>query len=172
MTTATAIRRRPLLTAALVLLVFTLVLTTGCNAVGGLFGGGGGGGGRDLWSDVPKMDGMQGADLGLPMVARLAIQAAFQGNLDYLSFTTDATPADVQAFYSTDRMTQAGWSAQELGCVGDPQGGGAMCFFTKDKDGKQEGLVIVVAAGENGGKTQVFYVRIDLSALETPTAGS
>jgi hypothetical protein len=172
MATTTTTSRRPLLTAALMLLVFVLVLTTGCNAVGNLFGGGGGGGGRDLWSDVPKMDGMQGADLGLPLPARLAIQAAFQGNIDYMSFTTNSSTADVQAFYGdTDRMSQAGWSAQELGCVGDPQGGGAICFFTKEQDGKQEGLAIVVAAGENSGPTQVFYVRIDLSALETPSAG-
>ena len=123
MTTATAIRKRPMLKAALVLLAFTLVLTTGCNAVGSLFGGGGGGGGgRALWSDVPKMDGMQGADLGLPLAARLGIQAAFQGNIDYLSFTTDATTADVQAFYSTERMTQAGLECSGAGLRGRPAG--------------------------------------------------
>lgn len=164
---------RPLGKALVALLALTMVLTMGCNMVGSLFGGGGGGGARELWSDVPSMDALKAENLDLPLAARLSIQAAFQGAIDYASFTTDKTPADVQAFYSAEKMTASGWDAGDLGCIGDAQGGaaagGAVCFFTRETDGKREALAIIVAADDTTKKTQIFFARIDLSKLETPT---
>ena len=163
---------RPLAKALTVLLVLTMFLTMGCGMVSSLFGGGGGGA-RQMWSDVPTMDGLKSESMDLPLAARLAIQAVFQGAIDYASFTTDKTPADVQAFYSAEKMKEAGWDAGDMGCIGDAQGGaatgGAVCFFTKDTNGKKEALAIIVAADESSKKTQIFFARIDLSKLETPT---
>lgn len=158
--------------ALAILLIFTMSMTMGCNMVGSLFGGGTSGN-RELWSDVPKMDGMNAADLGLPLAAKLAIQAAFQGAVDYVAFSTDKTPADVQAYYTAEKMTGAGWQADSaMGCVGDEAGGaaglGLLCFFAKDANGKQEALAIVAAVDEETQKTQVFFARIDVSSLETP----
>ena len=166
---------RPLGKALVALLALTMVLTTGCNMVGSLFGGGGGGA-RALWSDVPSMDALKAESLDLPLAARLSIQAAFQGAIDYASFTTDKTPADVQAFYTDEKMKESGWDAGDMGCIGDAQGGaaagGAVCFFTKETEGKQEALAIIVAADDTTKKTQIFFARIDLSKLETPTPNS
>jgi len=165
--------RSPLSKALILLLVFTMFMTMGCNMIGSLFGGGSSGS-RELWPDVPKMNGMNTADLGLPLAAKLAIQAAFKGAIDYVAFNTDKTPADVQAFYTADKMKEAGWqSDSNMGCIGDEQGGGAglglLCFFAKDANGKQEALAIVAATDDATKKTQVFFVRIDASSLETPT---
>jgi hypothetical protein len=165
--------RSPLSKALIILLVFAMFMTMGCNMVGSLFGGGSSGN-RELWSDVPKMDGMNAADLGLPLAAKLAIQAAFQGAIDYVAFNTDKTPADVQAFYTAEKMTEAGWkSDSNMGCIGDESGGaaglGLLCFFAKDANGKQEALAIVAAVDDATKKTQVFFARIDVSSLVTPT---
>ena len=165
--------RSPLSKGLMILLVFTMAMTMGCNMIGSLFGGGSSGN-RELWPDVPKMEGMNAADLGLSLAAKLAIQAAFQGAIDYVAFNTDKTAADVQAFYTAEKMTEAGWqSDSNMGCIGDEQGGaaglGLLCFFAKDTDGKQEALAIVAATDDATKKTQVFFVRVDVSSLETPT---
>mgnify|MGYP006883660966 CR=1 FL=1 len=59
------------------------------------------------------------------------------------------------------RFGRAGW--------GGAAGLGLLCFFAKDTDGKQEALAIVAATDDATKKTQVFFVRVDVSSLETPT---
>ena len=173
---------RPLSRGLVALLAFTMVLTLGCGMAGGLvesMTGGGGGGNRELWSDVPKMDGLNRADEGLPLTARLAIQAIFPGDIDYLAFSTSQTPADVQAFYTVDSMNSAGWEGDEMGCVGEGSaemagatGVGAVCFFTKQEGDKSWALAIVAAPHEGSTNTDVFFARVDVSQLLTPTPGS
>ena len=172
----------PLLRGLLALLVFTMFLTLGCGMAGGLvesMTGGGGGSGRELWSDVPKMDRLDRSEEGLPLTARLAVQAMFQGDIDYLAFTTTQTPTDVQAFYTVDRMNSAGWEGDEMGCVGEGSaemagatGVGAVCFFTKQEGDKSWALAIVAAPHEGSTNTDVFFARVDVSQLLTPTPGS
>ena len=88
-----------------------------------------------------------------------------QGKINFIAFTTDQSPQDVQNFYSNDRMKTAGWTPSEKGCVGDTEEKdthGAVCFF-KRKDGtKEEGLAIVLAQDEKTKKTEIFYARIEL----------
>jgi hypothetical protein len=132
----------------LLVLAMTMFATMGCGMVQGLLGMGGGST-RELWSDVPQMDGLiQANDLNLPFAANLAIQAMFQGSVDYVA-----------------------WSGEGMGCVGDGSNGvagqGAVCFFEKKSDTTHEGLAIVVAPDEaNSGQSQVFFARIDLNKLE------
>ena len=172
---------RPLSRGLVALLAFTMVLTLGCGMAGGLvesMTGGGGGSGRELWSDVPKMDGLDRSEEGLPLTARLAVQAMFQGDIDYLAFNTPQTPADVQAFYTAERMGSAGWQSDELGCIGegvegmDMTGMGAVCYFTKQEGDKNWVLAIIAAPHEGTNNTDVFFARIDISQLVTPTPGS
>jgi hypothetical protein len=173
---------RPLSRGLLALLAFTMVLTLGCGMAGGLvesITGGGGGGNRELWSDVPKMDGLDRADEGLPLTARLAIQAMFPGDIDYLAFSTPQTPADVQAFYTVERMNSAGWEDDGMGCVGEGSaeiagatGVGAVCFFTKQEGDKSWALAIVAAPHEGTNNTDVFFVRVNIAELVTPTPGN
>jgi hypothetical protein len=120
-----------------------------------------------LWSDVPPLAGATKADLEIPLGARLAIRAMMQGKINFIAFTTDQKPQEVQDFYSKERMKAAGWTASEKGCVGDSEdeeSHGAVCLFNrKDKD-KQEGLAIVVGLDDKTKKTEIFYVRIDMTA--------
>jgi hypothetical protein len=164
--------RSKLAKGLLLVLAVTMFATMGCGMIQGLMGVGGGSTTRELWSDVPKMDGLtQANDLNLPFAANLAIQAMFQGSIDYVAFRTATAPADIQSFYANDRMSQAGWSGEGMGCVGDGSNGvagqGAVCFFEKTSDTTREGLAIVVAPDEaNSGQSQVFFARIDLKKLD------
>jgi len=130
-----------------------------------------------LWPDVPPLAGATKADLEIPLGARLAIRALMQGKINFIAFTTDQSATDVQAFYTNDRMKAAGWTPADKGCIGDTEdkdNHGAVCLYKRggSKDGKkagtsdadkEEGLAIVVAYDEKTQKTQVFYVRIDLT---------
>jgi hypothetical protein len=134
-----------------------------------------------LWPDVPPLAGATKADLEIPLGARLAIRAFMQGKINFIAFTTDQSATDVQAFYTNERMKAAGWTASDKGCVGDTEdknNHGAVCLYKRGgrntgiKNGnnaetngadKEEGLAIVVAYDEKTQKTQIFYVRIDLT---------
>jgi hypothetical protein len=119
-----------------------------------------------LWPDVPPLEGATKADLEIPLGARLAIRAFMQGKINFIAFTTDQSATDVQAFYSKERMKQAGWTPSDKGCVGDTEdkdNHGAVCLYVRKDGSKEEGLAIVVAYDEKTKKTQIFYVRIDLT---------
>ncbi len=125
----------------------------------------------NLWPDVPPLDGATKADLEIPLAARLAIRAMMQGKVNFIAFTTDQTPQEVQAFYSRERMEAAGWEASEKGCIGDTEGNdnhGAVCLFKRKEGTKEEGLAIVLAQDEKTKKTQIFYARIDMTGA-TPS---
>ena len=119
-----------------------------------------------LWPDVPPLAGATKADLEIPLGARLAIRAMMQGKINFIAFTTDQSAQNVQDFYSNERMKSAGWTPSDKGCIGDTEdkdSQGAVCLF-KRKDGKkEEGLAIVLAQDEKTKKTDIFYVRIDMT---------
>jgi hypothetical protein len=106
------------------------------------------------------------ADLEIPLGPRLAIRAMMQGKINFIAFTTDQSAQDVQGFYSNERMRAAGWTTGDKGCISDTEdkdSHGALCLY-KRKDGtKEEGLAIVLAQDEKTKKTEIFYVRIDLT---------
>jgi hypothetical protein len=119
-----------------------------------------------LWPDVPPLAGATKADLEIPLGARLAIRAMMQGKINFIAFTTDQSPQEVQDFYSNDRMKAAGWTPSDKGCIGDTEdqeSHGAVCLFKRKDGNKQEGLAIVLAQDEKTKKTEIFYVRIDLT---------
>jgi len=120
-----------------------------------------------LWPDVPPFSGATKSDIEIPLGARLAIRAAMQGKVNFISFTTDKSAQDVQNFYTNDRMKSAGWTPNEKGCVGDTEGEksqGAVCFYQRKDKGLQEGLAIILAQDEKTKQTDIFYARIDLTA--------
>ena len=154
-----------------VLLSVAMLLTMACGILNSL-GGGNAGSTTNLWSDVPPFEGATKANLDLPLTAKLAVQAAFQGKLQFIAFTTSRGTQDVVDFYTAERMKSSGWTNDSAGCTtgntsntGNP---GAFCFYGKKEDGKETGLVIVVTQDEKTKQTQIFYVRIDV----TPTATS
>ncbi len=158
-----------------IMLSVAMVLTLGCGALNVLTGGTSGTVGS-LWPDVPPFTGATKANLDLPLAAKLAVQAMFQGKLEFIAYTTNKTSQDVQAFYTADRMKASGWDTSETGgCTGSStdsssqvQGAGAFCFFGKQAAGKDIGLAIIVAQDDKTKQTQIFYVRIDVTPTPTP----
>ena len=147
-------------------LMFVLAVGLSCRLAERLTGDPKGGTVSSLWPDVPPLPGATKADLEIPLGARLAIRAMMQGKINFIAFTTDQSAADVQAFYSTERMKAAGWTPSEKGCIGDTEdkeNHGAVCLFKRQEGKKAEGLAIVLAHDEKTKKTDVFYARIDLT---------
>jgi hypothetical protein len=137
----------------------------------------------DLWPDVPRMSGLTKTDLQMPLAMSLAVQAYFkaasqnQGTLNYIGFVSTGTPADVTAFYTTDRMNAAGWNGQGApGCVNDTSNAtpaGGLCIFARqNSDGTGAMLAVVTDTDTNTKRTQVFIARIDIKNLPTPTVGA
>ncbi len=147
-------------------LILVLAVAISCRFVESLGGGPKAGTVSSLWPDVPPLAGATKADLEVPLGARLAIRAMMQGKINFIAFTTDQSAQDVQDFYSNQRMKAAGWTPSDKGCVGDTEdkdSQGAVCLFKRKDGNKEEGLAIVLAQDEKTKKTEIFYVRIDLT---------
>ncbi|MCS7060722.1 MAG: hypothetical protein RMN25_06100 [Anaerolineae bacterium] len=156
------------LSVAMVIVVLT---TASCGAVDSLLGGSSAGTVSTLWADVPPFDGATKADLQLPAASRIFIQAAFQGKLEFIAYTTTKAPQEVQRFYSRERMQAAGWNSDAGGCADAGMTGAAnaaFCLFGKRQGNRDEGLVIVIAQDDQKQQTQIFYVRVDITATPTP----
>lgn len=158
------------------------------NTVGGAIGGAKGNTVSNLWSDVPPIQGAQKQSLDLPLTVQLVIQtliktsAASEGgnidSFDWIAYSTSQTPQQVADFYSTQRMTTAGWKLDkdQPGCVsGNDTGGvgGAFCAFAKGKGTSNEKasvLFIVPVQDDKTKQTQIFYVRLEgITFGGTPT---
>ena len=151
------------------ILVGVLIFTSACGIVNTFLGSSSGGTVDELWADVPQMDGMTEADMEMPLAARLAIQAVSQGRMNFIAYTTAATPPEVSAYYSNERMSGLGWTAGDgMGCIGDGSTAeGSICIFQKQTDGKNELLAVVAGADEATGETAVFFARIDTTDTGT-----
>ena len=142
----------------------------------------------DLWSDVPRMDGLTASELDdLPLPVKLLMRTLLgnlgslnqegedrtTGNIDWIAFNAGGTPADVGTFYTQDLMAANGWESTDgSGCVtGGSQGlpeGAAFCSFSKSENGL-ETLLAIIATQENSAKpTSVFYLRLETTATPTP----
>jgi hypothetical protein len=172
--------RQPFIAALMLMLAFAMFMTMGCGIANALFGGKTSGTVDDLWADVPRLDGLTKANLDLPLSTRLIIKTVVKatvgndgGNFDFIAFTNNKTPKEVMDFYTTQRMTDAGWNSTDVpGCTGDTSGSaqaqGSLCVFGKRADKQGTLLVIVVAQDESTKQTQLFYVRIAANLTPTP----
>jgi len=169
------------------ILVSLLALSSLACSLSGLIPGVGGSSGSattvtDLWPDVPKMDGITVIKADMPIEFQIAVQAFFaaassnQGSINFIAYTTDKTPADVEAYYSADRMKSAGWDANDQsGCIADtssttPSAQTGICFFGKtNKDNTGTLLAIVPSVDSTTKKTDIFFARIDVKDISTPT---
>ena len=157
-------------------LALAMFLTMSCGIVNTLIGGSAGTTDA-LWSDVPAFPGSTKANLDLPLAMKLIVQAAFQGKIEFIAFTTPKTPAEIQAFYSKESMKSKGWTSDTNGCSisnssgsGTPRStsSGTLCLFGKKDGGKNYGLAIIAAQDDKTKATQIFFVRIDLTTTPTP----
>lgn len=136
----------------------------------------------ELWTDVPRMDGLAPSDMELPLAMKILIRTALN-NLwrlnkegedktpatgDWIVFTSDGKPADVQNFYTNTRMTSFGnWEAsKKTTCLDGKDSGivGVLCLFEKIADNKQIGLAIAAMQDDKTKKTNIFFVRVEKPA--------
>ena len=151
----------------LMLVICAAVFGGSCRMLEILAGGERAGTVDALWSDVPPISDAKRADLAIPLAARLVIRAAMQGKVNFIAFTSGQTADEIRNFYNNQRMQAAGWTPSEKGCVGDREedrGNGAICFFSRKGNGRDEGLAIIVAEDEKTKQTEIFYARIDMTA--------
>lgn len=147
-----------------------------CGAVQSMvpnLGGGGGNTVADLWADVPRMDGLNGSDMQLPLMAKIFMQTmvsqAAGGDADVAVFSTANTAAEIQAFYSSERMGASGWNTGEVATcfTGSDQGVediGLFCAYQKESGTTETILVIIAAPDEASGQNNVFFVRLEDTA--------
>jgi hypothetical protein len=140
----------------------------------------------DLWSDVPRMDGLASSEAEMPIYVKLLMRTALN-NLwrlnkenedrtpssgDWAVFSTPKLPEDVKNFYTNERMTSFGsWEASKNStCLdGSKQGfSGVACVFKKLSNNRGIGLLIVAAQDEQKKQTNIFFVRVETD--ETPAA--
>ncbi|CAN5648723.1 hypothetical protein BH10CHL1_BH10CHL1_30540 [soil metagenome] len=174
------LKRQPFMAALLLMLTFAMFMTMGCSIVSSLLGGKTSGTVDDLWADVPRLDSLTKSNIDLPLSTRLIIKTAVSaamgkdgGDFNFIAFTTSKTPKEVMDFYTTQRMTEAGWNSTNVpGCTGDTSGAtavGSLCIFGKQVGKQGTALVLVVAQDESTKQTQLFYVRFEANNL-TPTS--
>jgi len=133
----------------------------------------------DLWSDVPRMDGIVSSEADMPMFIKILMRTALN-NLyrlnsnkedktpatgDWAVFSTTKTIDDVKNFYTNERMTTFGnWDTNKNStCLDGKQQGfsGAMCVFGKTVSNKFIGLMIIATPDEKKKETILFFVRVE-----------
>jgi hypothetical protein len=137
-----------------------------------------------LWSDVPQIDGLAPSQMEMPFFIKLMMRTVIgnlgrvnkedrtTGNIDWIVFSSSRTPQDIQNFYTNARMTANGWeSSDKSTCIHGSEAGvaqvGAFCAFVKHQDDKQAQLVIIAAQDDQTRQTNVFFLRLEMTA--TPT---
>jgi len=165
-------------TLVLAMLVALAVTATGCGLAGNLMGRNAGTV-STLWTDVPPYPNASKANIDIPLPVQFVIQGFMQAanadnssgvrldKFDFVVYQTSDTPEAVANFYTTDKMTAAGWDSQDsVGCsagAGSAGSAGAgFCAFTRKGDaGKQTVLLLVPVQDDQTKQTQLFYVRIE-----------
>ena len=162
-----------------ILLVLLLFGVMSCSIIDKLSGGPDLAKAGDLWSDVPRMDGVTKSDLELPFAVKFLIRTALNNmwrlnkdgedktpaSGDWIVFTTTGTPDDIQKFYTNERMTSFGsWDAnKDSTCLDnkDKNAKGTLCVFHKVTDTKETQLAIFAAVDDAKKQTNIFYIRLE-----------
>jgi hypothetical protein len=161
------------------LLLGALLFTMGCGMVNALLNQAvpSGSVAADLWPDVPRIDGLTKTNLEMPLAIRLLMQATIKGvmasagdsnaSMQFVAFTTAKTTDDLGAFYTQERMQQAGWNVKDMpGCTtetgGTPgaAGVGALCLFAREDGDKGTFLAVIGTLDDKTKQTDVFYARL------------
>lgn len=158
------------------LLVGVAVLVSGCGIVQSLMGGSQGGTVSTLWSDVPPLPNASKADISIPPLVNVLIGTFIQAansdssndtkldKFDFIAFQTTDTPQQVGDFYTTEKMSAAGWDAGDMpGCqIGEGQGAaGGICAFGKKNGDSNTVLLILPVKDDSASQTQVFFIRFE-----------
>jgi hypothetical protein len=157
-----------LLCLAAVMALSCSPLSTAANAVANQVVGSGFRVVDQLWTDVPRMDGMTSAEQDVPIWVKLYVQTVLramsggEGSVDWIVFTTKKTPSDIEAYYTLDRMGSQGWDTQgqDTACLsGSEQGvseAGLICVFEKQGSNKQDLLAIMAGTDTTTNQTDIL----------------
>jgi len=139
----------------------------------------------ELWSDVPRMDGLSPSQLEPPLFVKVLMRTALneicgrggQDKGDWIVFDSRKTPDDVRDFYNNHRMADNGWNKSDKStCVSGSQFGasqvGMVCLFAKSAGGKDIGLMIIPAQADRAGQINVWFVRVEAAADSPPNTAS
>ncbi len=155
-------------------------LSTAANAVANQVVGSGFRVVDQLWTDVPRMDGLTSAEQDIPIYVKLYVQTVLratsggEGSVDWIVFTTDKTPGDIEAFYTLERMGGQGWDveSQDTACLSGTEQGvnevGTICVFEKQGSNKQDLLAIMAGTDTTTNQTDVFFLRLTANVTPTP----
>jgi hypothetical protein len=139
-----------------------------------------------LWSDVPRMDGLTPSQIDMPVFVKLIMRTVLgnlgrispedstTGNIDWIVFTTAKTPADIQNYYSGALMTGAGWEKGNTSqCFSGSEQGvaqiGVICAFQKNQGGNNIALAIIAVPDDKTKLTNIFFLRLEVAATPVPT---
>ncbi len=135
----------------------------------------------ELWSDVPRMEGLTPSEMEMPLYVKLLMRTAMSqilaggtGGADWIVFSTDKTSEDVQGFYTNERMAQNGWIASENStCLSGSEQGmpqvGLFCVFLKQTEDRQTGLMVIASPNEEAKNTTVVFIRVENQATPGPS---
>ena len=128
----------------------------------------------ELWSDVPKMEGLSPSTLEPPPLVKVLMRAALNGiggkgehdRGDWIVFDSNKTSDDVGSFYNNERMAANGWiKSDKSTCVSGSQYGtsevGMVCLFGRPAGEKIVALMIIPAPADEAGKINVWFVRVE-----------
>lgn len=139
-----------------------------------------------LWSDVPPMGGLTPSELeDLPLPVKLLMRTIIgnlgrfnaegedqtTGNIDWISYNSAGTPADVSAFYTPELMAANGWQTDSgTVCASGSATGlaesGVFCSFTKTEGGTEKLLAIIATQEDATKPTGVFFLRLEVPATQ------
>jgi hypothetical protein len=139
-----------------------------------------------LWSDVPRMDGLNDSPTeDLPLTIKLALHGfvnlALNSDKNSKNISTDwilykykGTTADVRNFYTPEMMKSSGnWSLPEgmkTPCLNGNDKGldGDVCLYQKMENGRQQGLIIIsLASQDKDVPVFVYFLRAEGDADAT-----
>ena len=128
----------------------------------------------ELWSDVPKMDGLSPSKLEMPFYVKLLMRTALneicgrggKDTGDWIVFDSTKKPDDIKNFYSNERMAASGWDKSDKStCVSGNEYGapqvGMVCLFIRRVGDKDVGLMIIPAQADEAGQINVWFVRVE-----------
>jgi len=144
----------------------------------------------DLWSDVPRMEGLAPSEAEMPAFVKILMRTALNdlwrfnkenedrtpSSGDWVAFATTKSPDDVRGFYTNQRMTSFGsWEASKNStCLNGSEHGfsGVGCVFKKIANNRGIGLLIVAAPDTEKKQTHVFFVRVETDETRAATAAA
>ena len=140
-----------------------------------------------LWTDVPKMDGLNDSPTeDLPITVKLVLHTFVNMVLnsdknskqhvstDWIFYKYKGGDGDIKNFYTPDKMKSAGqWNLVEgmkIPCIDGSEQGlpGNVCLYQKSENGQQKGLIILALPTQDKDKDVapvfVYFFRAEMEA--------